>query len=142
MEERRLLKKRAELLALDHLLRLGIDPLTPVSGEGLVVVPLQNGGYREALVVAGAGPSPRWFRVFNLRPRHGLVIVCMALQGEHVETWVIPSLVYAEQAERSDDAYEVNLDTGRQAQALEAYRDAWQHLTQDALRSRERPGTR
>ncbi len=140
MEARRLLRRRALLLTLEHLLRVGIDPLVPVSGDADVdcVVRLENGGYREAVIAVAAGPSPRWFRVHRLRPRHGLVVVCMSLLGEQVETWVIPSLVFAEQAEPSGDALDLNID-GPQAAALEAYRDAWDHLTQDAVRSQQRP---
>lgn len=143
MEERRLLRRRALFLTLEHLLRVGIDPLVPASGDADVdcVVRLENGGYREAVIAVAAGPSPRWFRVQRLRPRHGLVVVCMSLLGENVETWVIPSLAFAELAERSDDALDVNLD-GPLARAFEVYRDAWSHLTQDAVRSQQRPEPR
>ncbi|HXF52395.1 MAG TPA: hypothetical protein VNM43_12020 [Dehalococcoidia bacterium] len=141
MEERRLLRRRALFLTFEHLLRVGIDPLAPVGGDAEVdcVVRLENGGYREAVIAVATGPSPRWFRVSRLRPRHGLVVVCMSLLGENVETWVIPSLVFAEQAERSGGAFDLNLDSGPRAQALEEYRDAWHYLTQGAVRSQERP---
>lgn len=144
MQARRLLHRRALFLTLEHLLRVGIDPLVPVSGDAEVdcVVRLQNGGYREAVLAVATGPSPRWFRLSRLQPRHGLVVICMSLLGENVETWVIPSLLFAERAERSGDAFDLNLDSGPEAQALEGYRDAWHHLTHDALRSQERPEPR
>lgn len=143
MEERRLLRRRALFLTLEHLLRVGIDPLVPVSGDAGVdcVVRLENGGYREAVIAVAAGPSPRWFRVHRLRPRHSLVVVCMSLLGENVETWVIPSLVFVQHAERSDEALDLNLD-GPAARALDAYRDAWSHLTEDAVRSQQRSEAR
>jgi hypothetical protein len=141
MEQHHLLQKRAELYVQDHLLRLGIDPFAPVSGRGHVdcLVPLANGGYREAIVVAEGGPAPRWFRVTGLRPAHSQFVVCVALPGENVETWVIPSLVFAESAERSGDAYDLRLDETGQAREMAQYRDAWHLLTEDALRSRPRP---
>jgi hypothetical protein len=143
MEERRLLRRRALLLTLEHLLRAGIDPLVPVTGDSDIdcAVRLENGGYREAVIAVAAGPPPRWFRVHRLRPRHGLVVVCMSLLGENIETWVLPSLVFAELAGRSDDVLALNLD-GPAARALDEYRDAWSHLTEDAVRSQQRPEPR
>ena len=133
--------KAGELHVLGVLLKRGITPYIPVVDcEGVdAIVPQVDGGYVEVQVkTCTSAVSSRWFAVDRLEPRADLYLVCVAMNLQPIETWIIPSEVFLANATRSKSGH-LDMDfNGKprgqsltRAEKLREFLEAWHLLTGD-----------
>ena len=147
MDEPRLAtRKEGTQYVLDRLMQLGVNPYLPTMDvEGVdAIVRQQSGTHLEVQVrTSTQAHYPRWFRMQRLEPRPNLYIVCLALgpEGQPMESWIVPSEVFARWAVVSPEgSHDLDLDSTPPDESrnrggiLAQYQNRWELLTADAAK--------
>ncbi len=133
--------KVGELHVLGELLKRGVVPYEPlVDRAGFdAVIPHEDGSYIAVQIkTCTSTVSSRWFAIDRLEPCPNLYVVCVAMNLQPFETWIIPSELFAANATRSKSGH-LDLDLNAKprgqsrtrAEKLKEFLEAWHLLTGD-----------